>query len=60
MLNVGDVDPVFGGDCIFEFGIGCVQVDAAVIPAKTKGVVFAEAGEWKSQGKGGSCPIKRD
>ena len=31
-----------------------------VTPTTAKGVLFAEAGGWKVQGKGGSCPIKRD
>ena len=44
-LSVGGVDPVFGGDCISEFVIGCVQVDDAATPATTKGVAFADAGE---------------
>ena len=57
-LNIGGLDPVFGGDCVSEFDIGCVQVNNAVPPAATKGVVFVEAGEWKVQGRGGSFPNK--
>ena len=59
-LNIRDANRTFGGDCVSEFGIGCVQVADTPIPATTKGVVFADAGEYKIQGKGGSCPIKRD
>ena len=45
LLNVGDVDPVFGGDSISEFGIGCVQVDDALTPVTTKGMIFVDARE---------------
>ena len=53
-INVGGIDPVFGGDCISKFGIGCVQVDDTTTLATTKGVVVADAKDWKVQGKGGS------
>ena len=45
-LNIGGVDgvdPVFGGDCVSEFEIGCVQVDDKMIPVTTKCVVIADA-----------------
>ena len=45
LLNVGGVDPLFGGDCVSEFRIGCVQVDGTSTPTMTKGVVFSDAGE---------------
>ena len=57
-LNVGEASRVFEGDCVSEFGIGCVQVADVVKPTTTKGALFADAGEWKVQGRGGSCPIK--
>ena len=57
-LNVGETDRVFEGDCVSEFGIGCVQVADASKPATTKGALFADAREWKVQGRGDSCPIK--
>merc|ERR1712194_170324 len=57
-LNVGKTDRVFEGDCVSEFGIGCVQVSDVVKPARIKGTLFADAGEWKVQGRGESRPIK--
>ena len=57
-LNVGKTDRVFEGDYISEFGIGCVQVSDVVRPTMTRGALFADAGEWKVQGRGGSHPIK--
>ena len=59
-LNTGNANCTFGGDCISEFGIGCVQVADAVTPATTKGVLLADAEEWKVQGRSGSHPIKSD
>ena len=55
-MNVGDGGQPFTGDCVSEFGIGCVEVEGATI----KGVAFTDAGEWKTQGRNGSSPIKRD
>ena len=57
-LNVGETNCVFEGDCVSEFGIGCVHVAATPKPATIKGVLFTDAGEWKVQGRGGSRPIK--
>ena len=33
-LNVGETDRVFEGDCVSEFGIGCVQVSDVVKPVE--------------------------
>ena len=56
-LNDGETTRVFEGDCVSKLGIGCVQVADAVKPATTKGVLFADTGEWKVQDRGGSRPI---
>ena len=47
-------------EVVYESGIGCVQVGDAEITATTKDVIFADAREWKVQGRHGSCPNKRD
>ena len=36
-LNIGDANHTFGRDCVFEFGIGCVQVADTTKPATTMG-----------------------
>ena len=59
-LNIGGGGCIFTGDCVSEFSVGCIQVDGVDIPPTTKGVAFTDAGKWKTQGRGGSCPIKRD
>ena len=57
-LNSGETICGFEGNHVSEFGIGCVQVADAPKPTTTKGMLFADAGEWKVQGRGGSRPIK--
>ena len=57
-LNVGESNRVFEGDRVSEFGIGYVQVADVVEPTTTRGALFADAGEWKVKGRGGSCPNK--
>ena len=57
-LNVEETSCVFEGNCVSEFGIGCVQVADVANAATTKGVLCADTGEWKVQGRGGSRSIK--
>jgi len=57
-LNDGESSCMFVGDCVSEFGIGCVQVADVANAATTKGALFANAGEWKIKGRSDSCPIK--
>ena len=44
-LNDGESSCMFVGDCVSEFGIGCVQVADAPKPTTSKGVIFTDAGE---------------
>ena len=57
-LYVGKTDRISEGDCVSEFGIGCVQVSDVAKATTTRGALFADAGEWKVQGRGGSRPNK--
>ena len=46
---------------MYEFGIGCLQIDDAYLPGTTshdQGAIFSDAGQWVVQGRGGTNPVK--
>ena len=52
----------FDRDAVFEFGIGCLQIDDTSLPGTTshnQGVMFADAGKWVAQGRDGTNPVNK-
>ena len=53
----------FDGDAVFEFGIGCLQIDDTSIPGTTshdQGATFSDTGQCLVQGGGGTNSVNNE